>query len=267
MSADPATNAAVDGAERTLPRFIRGGRVLVVEDNPTNQIIVVIMLQKLGLIVDKAANGIEAVAAVIANLYDLVLMDMQMPEMDGLESTRHIRQLAGPHGQVPIIGVTANAFRQDHVRCLEAGMQAVVTKPFRWADLAAVMAAHLPIEDDGCSGEPRIADAAAWHRLIHDVGMDAARAITAVFLTDTASRLARIADHLAGGDVKAIGREAHALKSSVDLLGFEQMTRAVITLEALGRESADIPTVGEQIRGLTEAFRAVEAICDARLGP
>lgn len=254
-----------ESTEPAPPQFARGSRVLVAEDNPTNQIIVVAMLQKLGLQHDMVANGLEALAAVANTRYDLVLMDMQMPEMDGLEATRYIRQLPDPLGRIPIIGVTANAFREDHLRCLEAGMQAVVTKPFLWTDLARVMAPHMALEGDVPIGERRIAAPSAWHKLIRDVGRDAACAITRVFLNDSRSRLVRMAAHRITGDVQAIGREAHALKSSVDLLGFELMTSTAARLELAGKEAADIGEVGGLVDELTTAFVAVEAVCAERL--
>jgi signal transduction histidine kinase/DNA-binding NarL/FixJ family response regulator len=268
---DPLSEAPVsaDQADDELPQFVRGGRVLVAEDNPTNQIIVVTMLEKLGLRVDTVANGAEAVTAVKSMPYDMVLMDMQMPEMDGLEATKLIRQLPGPLGQIPIVGVTANAFREDHERCLEAGMQAVVTKPFRWSDLTRAMAPHMAMEGqssaDGAADDLRVANPDAWQKLNDEVGAEAAQAITTVFLRDSRARLGRIADHAAAGDFKGIAREAHALKGSVDMLGFERMTLIASMLEIAGKEATEIDAVRTMARDLAEAFVEVEATCVARV--
>ena len=241
-----------------------GGRVLVAEDNPTNQIIVVTVLQRQGLTVDAVANGIEAVAAAASICYDVVLMDLQMPELDGLEATRHIRRLPEPHGRVAIIGLTANDFRQDHSLCLAAGMQAVVTKPIRWTDLAQIMAPYLPHADGTAPDGLRAADPSAWQKLVQDVGNGAARTITEVFLNDGQARLARIAEYLATANVKAIAREAHALKSSVELLGFERMTRIAARIQKLHQE-ADLAEVGGLADELAASFAVVEAICRERL--
>ncbi|HLZ65314.1 MAG TPA: ATP-binding protein [Aliidongia sp.] len=269
---DPVTEApaAAEGAEEELPQFARGGRVLVAEDNPTNQIIVVTMLEKLGLRVDTVANGAEAVTAVKSIPYDIVLMDMQMPEMDGLEATRLIRRLPAPLGRIPIIGVTANAFREDHERCLQAGMQSVVTKPFRWSDLTRAMAPHMAL-DGGPKGEQvaddlRVANPSAWDKLIDEVGAEAAQAITSVFLRDSRSRLGRMTDHVASGDLKGIGREAHALKGSVDMLGFERMTLIASMLEIAGKETNDLDAARDLVRDLAEAFVEVETLCVERMG-
>ena len=264
------TPVASEQADDELPQFVRGGRVLVAEDNPTNQIIVVTMLEKLGLRVDTVANGAEAVTAVKSMPYDMVLMDMQMPEMDGLEATKLIRQLPGPLGRIPIVGVTANAFREDHERCIEAGMQSVVTKPFRWTDLTRAMAPHMAMEGqssaDAAAEDLLVANPSAWDKLNDEVGAEAAQAITVVFLRDSRSRLGRMADHVAAGDLKGIGREAHALKGSVDMLGFERMTLIASMLEIAGKETSDLDVCRTLVHDLAEAFVEVEALCVERVG-
>jgi CheY-like chemotaxis protein len=148
----PAPGAATGVPQRAANRqLIPGLRVLVVEDNEVNQKLLVWLLEKSGCRVDVAANGLEALAALKLLPYDLVLMDVQMPEMDGFEATREIRDLerlvsghvevpspnssfALAHsvsGRMPIIALTANAMKGDEQRCLDAGMDAYVTKPVR----------------------------------------------------------------------------------------------------------------------------------------
>ncbi|MEJ1933654.1 ATP-binding protein [Nostoc sp. NIES-2111] len=115
-------------AEKVLPA-LGGLRVLVAEDNPTNRKLVAGYLDSLGCSRKIVHNGQEAVAAVQEEEYDIVLMDYQMPEMDGLEATRVIRALPGENARVPVIGFTAAALEEDRVRCLESGMDEVLTKP------------------------------------------------------------------------------------------------------------------------------------------
>ncbi|MFO1404925.1 MAG: response regulator, partial [Azonexus sp.] len=115
-----------------------GSRILLAEDNLINQEIIVDLLSDLHLSVDVAANGNEAVALAEAYAYDLVLMDMYMPELDGLEATRRIRAL--PTGaRTPIVALTANAFEEDRERCLAAGMNDHLAKPVEPDDFFAML--------------------------------------------------------------------------------------------------------------------------------
>ncbi|MEW6676964.1 MAG: PAS domain-containing protein [Pseudomonadota bacterium] len=109
----------------------RSLRILLAEDNPINQKLTCALLERAGHQITVAADGHAAMAALTDGSFDLVLMDMQMPGMDGLETTRHIRALAPPAGQVPIVALTANAFPEDQARCLAAGMNGYVAKPIR----------------------------------------------------------------------------------------------------------------------------------------
>jgi signal transduction histidine kinase/DNA-binding response OmpR family regulator len=114
-------------------------RILLVEDNPVNQRVVLAMLGKFGYRADVAANGLEAVQAIMRVSYDLVFMDCQMPEMDGYEATRTIRQLENGHKRTTIIAMTANAMEGDREKCLEAGMDDYIPKPLNSEKLRSVM--------------------------------------------------------------------------------------------------------------------------------
>jgi signal transduction histidine kinase/DNA-binding response OmpR family regulator len=133
-----------------MPANVTGSllRVLVVEDNQVNQLLVTTILAKAGMRAEVAANGVEAVQAVHQRNFDVILMDMQMPEMDGLEATKRIRQLGAMGRAVPIIAMTANAMQEDRRRCLEAGMNDFVAKPIDSAELLRKIAAHCRAEID-----------------------------------------------------------------------------------------------------------------------
>lgn len=130
---------ATSGAAGQLPReSLPARRILVVEDNAINQTVVRRMLEQLGQQVHLAGNGIEALAALQQSAFDLVLMDCQMPEMDGFEATRRIRGTEAST-RLPIIALTANSMKGDRERCLQAGMDDYLAKPIRMTDLASLL--------------------------------------------------------------------------------------------------------------------------------
>jgi len=139
----PGEPTAVSPSPASAPATVAGpsgARVLVVEDNIVNQRVAVRMFQKLGCHTDVAANGVEAVSMVRSFPYDLVVMDCQMPEMDGYEATGLIRQMEeGGDSRIPIIAMTANAMTGDREKCLEAGMDDYVSKPIRLDDLRRLL--------------------------------------------------------------------------------------------------------------------------------
>lgn len=134
----------VKGPTVEAPKFLTNKpRVLLVEDNPINQKIALLMLEKIGCNVDVAANGIEALKALQLFSYDVIFMDCQMPEMDGYEATRRIRKLPRPISEIPIIALTANAFKEDQAKCIDAGMNDFVTKPVESSTLEGKLNRYL----------------------------------------------------------------------------------------------------------------------------
>jgi CheY-like chemotaxis protein len=129
-------------------------RILVVEDNPTNRLVATKILEGLGAEVATAEDGALGVEAAAQGGYDLVLMDIQMPRMDGVEATRRIRTLKSPEAATPIIGLTANAMAHQRANYLEAGMDGVASKPISPADLISEIARVLNSERPTLQAQP-----------------------------------------------------------------------------------------------------------------
>jgi CheY-like chemotaxis protein len=128
-------------------------RVLVVEDDKVNQIVVLGMLRQMAHSADCVADGVEALEALNRESYDIVLMDVRMPNMDGIEATQRIRRLAAPLALIPIIALTANATTEERLRCADAGMSDFISKPFRRAELETAMEKWRPRRGDRSTGD------------------------------------------------------------------------------------------------------------------
>jgi CheY-like chemotaxis protein/HPt (histidine-containing phosphotransfer) domain-containing protein len=237
-----ADSTHVDDAVAVLSCLPRALRVLVAEDNATNQLVVRSALAKFGIASDVAANGFEAIEAVKRAPYDVVLMDVHMPEMDGLQATRAIRALPGAQGRVPIIALTANAFDSDVARCREAGMNAHLGKPFRREDLIVALAdaikGTLAFTATAASNAPPAHDAPAidWdviERFRADSGDEMLQLLFDTYLTDTAVKLDRLFA-LAGSENAAAEsvRLAHALKSASAMAGASALAQLAAHVEA-----------------------------------
>ncbi|WP_324156968.1 response regulator [Ideonella sp.] len=256
----------IDPGEAT--RVIHGARVLLVEDNPLNQQVAAEFLARAGMAVTIASDGIEAVDRVQAGHFDLVLMDVQMPGMDGLQATRLIRGL--PHGQgLPIIAMTASALAQDRLDCLAAGMDGHVAKPIdpgelsrtllAWIRPGARPAAAATLASGGddavvlARALPGVAVGAALERVAGDSRMY--RRLLQGFVEHHGGDAERIVQLAAAGDRAGLARLAHSLAGSAGMLG---LTEVASPAAALARRLAE-PGVG-----IAEPLPA--ALRDALLG-
>ena len=224
-------------------------RILVVEDSPLNQMLVTAILAQAGHRADTAGNGLEAVMAAQAGGYDLILMDLSMPEMDGLTATRLLRELPGPAGRVPVVAMTADTDEADRVRCQNAGMNDHVAKPVdrvllletveKWLRAAASprpgsSAGFGPCAPTCPAAAGAVLDREVLAQLAQDLDAELLADVLRQFVEETRERVARIA---AETDRAVLTREAHTLKSTAGTFGARALCSAARALEMACRAS------------------------------
>jgi len=249
---------------------LEGRRVLVVEDDIRNIYALTSVLEPRGVKVQIARNGREAIQAATRAAdgaepaIDLVLMDVMMPEMDGLAATRAIRLLPGAAAGVPVIGLTANAFASDRAACLEAGMTGFVPKPVTLQKLAEALAAAVPGGATASGVPPRLDVIDA---LTATLGAETVARLIAAFRADLPAQLARMTDFAAAGDSARLAREAHALAGTAATIGMTALADAARSIERGLRagEGADAQASVAALEALVAAsLRALE-VAEQRL--
>jgi len=233
----PVAGAAEATQDEESPADFAGRRVLVAEDNYTNRQVALGLLGKMGIDADVVVNGAEAVDAVAGGGYDLVLMDCQMPVMDGFAASEAIRGLPGAPGRVPIVAMTAHALSGDREKCLAAGMDDYLVKPVGYEAMRAVVARIL--------GETRKSESAAVEdrdknqlvvfdrvdllcRLLDDDGL--ARDVVRAFIEDMPEHLRRLRAAVAaraGADIKAYGHAVKGAARNVSAMAFQAVAARV----------------------------------------
>ncbi len=251
---------------------VRSMRILVAEDNPVNQEVARLLLEKGGHKVDLAGNGIEAVAAVARVPYDLVLMDVSMPEMDGIEATRRIRQLSGPEREVPVVAMTANVMVGLRQQCLAAGMRDFLAKPIERPRLDAI----LRLVSRGGAGSSGLIEEQAptlpsvdlsspnlpvFREVVSQLGVAGVRRLLETLRSDGGARAERLREAGRRGDVGAVCHEAHALKSAVGTFGLSALSVHCREIETLSREGQlpglmELDAVGVALARGVDALRA-----------
>ncbi len=235
-------------------------KVLLAEDNPVNQMVAVRMLERLGHQVTVAGNGQEAVTSWQNGDYDVILMDVQMPDMDGFAATTRIRELeaATSRRPIPIVAMTAHAMKGDRERCLAAGMDDYLAKPVRLEELQAVLARISPRLLPRPTAEPANGHAAvapfdksmALQRLGGDESLY--QELVVMFHRDTPSLLAEIQSAMEIRDAETLRRLAHSLKGSAAYVGAQEMSAAAYQLERLAAAASwsDIPAAWQELAKL-----------------
>lgn len=235
-------------------------RILLAEDNAVNQKVALRMLERLGYTADAVADGVEAIDALQRRPYDVVLMDLYMPRMDGLEATRRIRTELGD-ARIRIVAMTANALQGDRERCLAAGMNGYVAKPVKLAELAASLDGT-PVRRDS-RGVPRgLLD----HARLEDLGL--ARAdladIVDTYVVDARARLVALGDAAAQSNVQRVLHILHTLKGSSANIGAAALAERFRVLEARGGTDLDADELGAIARDVDRTADALRAYVDAQ---
>ena len=273
--ADDLPALSSDGLSRLLGRIdapelpvrptetLRPLRVLLVEDNPVNQRLAHEILSRRGHSVTVAENGREALDRLCGAIFDIVLMDVQMPEMNGLDATRAIR--AGEHStgrHLPIVAMTAHAMAGDLERCLAAGMDEYVSKPIRAEALIShVERFAMPTDSSSSGPAPAFNLDEALQQV--DGDRDLLAEIAAIFLSDAPAMMADVAAAVAAGDPAAVSRTAHQLKGSILAFGAAAAAAAAFSLEQSGRAGdltmarAEVELLGAEIDRLREGLESL----------
>jgi PAS domain S-box-containing protein len=228
----------LDAAPTPARPPLRPLHILLAEDSPINQRLAVTLLKKQGHTVTVAVNGVEALAGLAREAFDVVLMDVQMPEMDGLETTTRIRrQEAGTRRHVPIIAMTAQAMKGDRERCLEAGMDGYVSKPLHPQDLFDALAR---LSGEPAHQRPAVPPTRAIQipreEVMSRVGDDREllQTLVEMFIESYPAQLTALRESIARGDAALVRRQAHTLKGAVATFGVVPIMEAASQLERMG---------------------------------
>jgi two-component system, sensor histidine kinase and response regulator len=249
-----AAGAPADEAPAPAPaeRTSRPLRILVAEDNPVNQRVVEAILEQRGHTPVLAGNGREAVAALEREPFDAVLMDVQMPEMDGFEATARIRaREASGGGHVPILAMTAHALQGDRERCLAAGMDGYLAKPIRADELIELVEGSVPPERDFGPGSGLAAAGLAGNESL-------LKELAGLFIADAARLQSEIRDAVARRDGDALARAAHRLRGSAGYFTAQRVLDLTARLEELGKAGDFSPLTDRVSQDLAEELARVE---------
>jgi CheY-like chemotaxis protein len=245
-------------------------RILVAEDNAVNQVVIIRALQKMGHTPVLAQNGKEALALALKEKFDLVFMDVQMPEMDGLAATGAIRKSEKQSGiHLPIFAMTAHAMKGDRERCIAAGMDGYIGKPVRFSDIEETLAGmnrgkanppSAPVRTESWSRNEALERIGGDQQLLQD--------LCQIFLEESPKLMAKLREAIASGDCDGVMRAAHSLKGESSYLGAGGTSQAARQLEDMGRNrdlSRADGTLAELEREIASLHDELKGLAGAQL--
>jgi CheY-like chemotaxis protein/HPt (histidine-containing phosphotransfer) domain-containing protein len=287
MSRNEEPNSSVPAAE-TPPAPVRRQkrrRLLLAEDNPVNQEVALGILQIEGYQVTVAKNGAEAVDAFSKAAFDLILMDCHMPEMDGFEATRKIREMEKQNNlkRMPIVALTANAMQQDREECLNAGMDDHLSKPYSRLQMRETLDRWLSADntEDGKPVKENAEQAASAHKVVSILDRSALEGLRALetsdnpnlvsriieaYMTDSPKLIDKMRHALGTADMMEVAKAAHTLKSSSANVGALELSDRCKQLESAAKRGA-AETSRDLLSEIESGYRLVETALVAEREP
>jgi two-component system sensor histidine kinase/response regulator len=268
-------NASLAAKDRQPVEGALLGHLLLAEDNLINQQVAVRMLEKIGYGVDVVGDGRQALEALGRADYAAVLMDMQMPKMDGYEATKEIRRREGSEHHIPIIALTANAMEGDRDKVLEAGMDDYIPKPVKRNELETVLARWVPEEGDAATvpeGDKLTTTEENEEPLDRDIienlrdlgGSEMLSELAQMLFEDTRSNLATLRKALEEGDAQSVEQVAHTLKGSCGNMGAIRVAAICAELQNIS-SSGDLTRAPELLDHLETQFERLRPALEAEI--
>ncbi len=232
--------------------------ILLVEDGRANQILAIALLKKWGHSIVLAENGQQAIDLWAAGSFDLILMDVQMPVMDGLTATHRIREQEHSPDRIPIIAMTARAVKGDRESCLEAGMDAFVSKPMKHQALHDALVPFFAQQSAPPQSEPSNAEMIDWDSVLAGVENDESilEDVIRSALEETARLAPELESALNASDAERVQRHAHTIKSTSQFYGATTLTECAETIETAASDSnlAEVQLANQRFQQLCKQF-------------